>query len=50
MKRNNFAIADDFKGEWAKAESERQAVREGKNDRKGRREDIERAIYSKYKP
>jgi hypothetical protein len=50
MKKNNLAIADDFKGTWAKAERERESIRSGTHDRRERREAIERAIYSKYKP
>jgi hypothetical protein len=45
MKRHNLAIADDFKETWAKAAKEREKVYTGEHDRKGRREDIERAWY-----
>jgi hypothetical protein len=50
MKRNNLAMADDFKGEWSGAERERQAIRSGEIDRKARREAVERAIHQIHKP
>lgn len=50
MKRNGLAMESDFRGEWQKAEKERQAIRTGEIDRKARREAVERAIYQHYKP
>jgi hypothetical protein len=44
MKVNNYALADDFKGVWEKAERERTAMRLGDFDRQARREDIARAF------
>lgn len=50
MRRNNLAVADDFKGQWAQQAKEREAFHLGKHDRKERREAIERVIHSKHKP
>ena len=44
MRRNSLADADDFKGEWSKAERARTDVRTAASDLR-RREDVERAIY-----
>jgi hypothetical protein len=45
MRRNALADADDFKGEWSKAQKERDAMRRGEHDRRERREAIGRAAY-----
>jgi hypothetical protein len=45
MRRNRLADADDFKGEWAKKEKERDSFRRGEFDRSARREAVGRAIY-----
>lgn len=50
MKRNNLAMHDDFKGDFSKAAKEREAIRNGDYDRKGRREDVARALYQTHKP
>ena len=50
MKRHGLAMESDFKREWAKAESHREAIRTGEVDKRERREAVERAIYQHYKP
>ena len=50
MKQRGLAMADDFKGEWATAAKEREAIRKGTNDRRERRETIERIIHQIHKP
>ena len=50
MKKNNLAMADDYKGEWATAAKERAAIRSGEHDRKARKEAVERALYQLHKP
>jgi hypothetical protein len=49
MKINNLADADDFKGEWAKAQSERESFRSGTQRDPERRESIARALYTQGK-
>lgn len=46
MKRNNLAIADDFKGTWERAAAERAAFYEGRDqrERSARREHVAQAI------
>lgn len=46
MRRNNLADADDFKGIWAKAAREREAVFTGQHDKAERREAVARALYA----
>lgn len=50
MKRHNLAIADDFKGEWAKAAKEREDFFKTGGDHKERREQLARALYERHKP
>lgn len=50
MKRNNLAMAGDYKNEWSAAAKEREAIRSGQHDRKARRETIERVIHQIHKP
>lgn len=50
MRRNNLTTVDDYTGHFAAAEKEREAIRKGENDRKGRREDIARVMYQLHKP
>lgn len=45
MKAKGLTLADDFKGVWAKAAKEREAMRGGDFDHKARREAIGRAAY-----
>jgi hypothetical protein len=45
MRRNRLADADDFKGEWAKAEEKRTTFYQGEHDHKARREALGRAAY-----
>ena len=44
MQAHGLADADDFKGEWAKADRERQAMRHGNFDTRERKEAIARAL------
>jgi hypothetical protein len=44
MRRNGYADADDFRGEWAKAAKERERVRAGSFDKQARAEAIARAM------
>ena len=48
MRRNGLAVADDFKGTWAKATQEREAYLQHGTD-KTRRADIERALHTRRK-
>lgn len=50
MRAHNLTTADDFKGTWEKAASEREAIRAGQHDKRERREAIERALYQRFKP
>jgi hypothetical protein len=50
MKSRGLAMESDFKQEWQGAAKEREAIRSGEYDRKGRREAVERAIYTHHKP
>ena len=50
MKKNNLAMADDYKGVWEGAAKEREAIRSGQHDRKARKEAVERALYQLHKP
>jgi hypothetical protein len=45
MKARGVTLADDFKGVWAKAQKEREAIRTGTHDSKARREAVGRAVY-----
>ena len=44
MKRHGLATADDFKGEWARAEKRREDVYTGRHDKQQRREAVARAL------
>jgi len=44
MKRHGLATADDFKGEWARAEKRREDVYTGRHDKQQRREAVMRAM------
>lgn len=50
MKQHNVTMTTDFKGDWEKAQKQRDEIRSGQNDKGERREQIERAIYEKFKP
>lgn len=50
MRANNLTTVDDFKGTWDRAAKEREVIREGKHDRRERREAIERALYKRGSP
>ena len=50
MKRHNVTTADDFGREWAKAEKDREQIRNGGYDSKGRREDVSRAWDRIFRP
>lgn len=50
MKSRNLAMADDFKGQWSQDAKQREAIRQGQNDRRERREAIERTIHQIHKP
>ena len=50
MKRHNVTTADDFGGEWRKSEKDREAIRNGGYDAKGRREDVSRMWDRVFKP
>jgi hypothetical protein len=50
MRTNNLTTVDDFKGTWDRAAKEREVIREGKHDRRERREAIERALYKRGSP
>lgn len=51
MKAHNLTTADDYKGEWKKADQSRRDLREHKRlPDKSRRETIERALYKLDKP
>lgn len=56
MRQRGLTTVDDYNGKggtWERAEQKREAIRSGRsvgNDSKARREAVERAIYSKYKP
>lgn len=45
LRRTGCAVADDFKGEWAKAAEARQAYRQGKQRNPKLRDAIGRAAY-----
>jgi hypothetical protein len=47
MRRNNVTVASDFAGTWDAAAREREAIRKGENDRRERREQVERAMHRK---
>ena len=47
LKSSGLAMADDFKGEWATAEAQRQRFREGASDRE-RRTQVDRAFYDHF--
>lgn len=47
MRRHNLADADDFKGTWARAATEREAFYSGKHDTQARREAIARALHER---
>ena len=49
MKRHNVTTADDFKGEWNKADRDREQIRKGGYDAKSRREDVARAWHQVFK-
>lgn len=46
-KRHDVTNPADFKETWAKAAKEREKVFTGQNDKKARRETIERVLYEK---
>lgn len=46
MRRTGLTTADDFKGTWDKARSERERVYKGEHDRGARREAVERAFLN----
>lgn len=52
MKRHGLTLADDFKGEWNKAEQSREKFYRGDFDHNARRDALGRAMYeaSKRKP
>ena len=50
MRAHNLTTADDFKGEWTKAQSAREDLKRGRLPDKGRREAIARALYRMDKP
>jgi hypothetical protein len=50
MKAHGLADADDFKGQWAKAAKEREAIARGEAGREERREAIARAMHQRRKP
>lgn len=43
MKRHGLTTVDDYKGTWAEAAREREAIQTGKHDRAGRVNDLARA-------
>ena len=45
MKEHNLTTADDFGGEWKRAQARRDALKEGKWSDPKRREALERAFY-----
>ncbi len=49
MHANGLADADDFRGVWAKAEKQREAIRTGTDSDPSRREAVGRAIYEHSK-
>lgn len=50
MRANNLTTVDDYKGEFAKAQRERDAAKEGRIDSKTRREALERRFNQLQKP
>jgi len=50
MKRHGVTTADDFGREWQRAEKDRELIRNGGFDAKGRREDVRRAWDTVFKP
>lgn len=50
MKSKGLAMVSDFSGDWNRAEKERQSIRSGEVDRRERREQVERALYQKFRP
>ena len=50
LKAAGLTPTSDFKNEWAQAAKKREEVFKGTNDKKQRREAIERAIYQRSKP
>jgi len=50
LKATGLTPTSDFKNEWAQAAKKREEVFKGTNDKKQRREAIERAIYQRSKP
>jgi hypothetical protein len=44
MRANNLADYDDFKGTFARAAQERQAIQQGTHQREERRQDVARAM------
>lgn len=51
MKRNNLALADDFKDTWARREQAREEIfTHNRLPDKSRRDDIGRALHRLYKP
>jgi hypothetical protein len=50
MKSRGLAMADDFKQTWGQDARNREAIRKGQNDRRERREAIERTIHQIHKP
>jgi hypothetical protein len=50
MRRNNLALAQDFQGEWKKAEAQRTEYRQGRAKDPARREAVARAVYRRFKP
>jgi hypothetical protein len=50
MKEHGLAPADDYKGEWARAQARRDAAAQGQVPDKTRREALERAMYQLDKP
>lgn len=48
MKQHNVTMTTDFAGDWEKAQKQREEIRSGENDKRERKEQIERAIYEKF--
>ena len=47
MKENNLTVMDDFRGQWAQAEKERERFFKGESDRRALRETIGQIAYRK---
>lgn len=45
MRQHGYAVASDFTETWARAEREREGIRRGENDKRPRREALERAWH-----